>query len=183
MKDAPSLSNGYFIIVASLTLITLTSTHPLQTFLKDKNEHREVWWMPLCYGHFVAWWRCPLRQRRVSGVSSDHSCGLKHGVIESNSFPQTEVCFNFALSIFVKPLIRRPFILLCVWGWYCVIIFSQKFSYLQRLTQRAMLPGILWPLIWENVILEDDCGHFVCCIPCSDDFVMMATLENQTTAF
>lgn len=27
------------------------------------------------------------------------------------------------------------------------------------------------PLIWENVILEDDCGHFVCCVPRSDNFV------------
>jgi len=36
------------------------------------------------------------------------------GLSKSNSFPQTEVCFNFAWLIFVKHLIRRPFILLCV---------------------------------------------------------------------
>lgn len=48
------------------------------------------------------------------GSGSGQSHGLNHGLIESNSFPQSEACFNFALLIFVKPLIRHPFILLCV---------------------------------------------------------------------
>lgn len=50
----------------------------------------------------------------VCGGAGNHSRGLKQGVIKSNSFPQTEVSFNFALLVFVKPLIRCPLILLCI---------------------------------------------------------------------
>lgn len=45
---------------------------------------------------------------------AEHSHDLQHVATESCSFPQTEVCFNSVLCEICDPLIRRPFILLCV---------------------------------------------------------------------
>lgn len=136
-KDVLSLYSVYFVIAISCTLQSF--------FCRIKNKvEKPSTVLPRLYCLVVVSMfmhqGCSWFVVLITATTSS-TCQL------TTSFPQTDVCFNSVLSDISDPLIRHPFILLCVWRWYQVILYSQEFWYFQWLTKRATLSGILRPLI------------------------------------